>query len=907
MNKHKPWFLILGIFLILLNKYPCSPIYAQNYSFKNYTTEHGLPQNQIYSMCQDSKGYIWFGTNGRGVAKYDGYSFQTFTKKDGLVDNAIWDIIEDSKGNLWFGTNKGISKLLVNKYKNNDIVFNNYTTEDGLIYNTVWAIIEDDKGIIWIGTEGGLSRLYATKSDSTKITFNNYTTSDGLFNNRIRTLMQDNNQNLWIGYTGGGLSMLKFQDAAFTGGHPKGEKHATFSIKHYDIHEKIDKYDIITILEDNNKNLWVASHGGGIVVLNPDNTSGNIYENLNTYKGLVNNVVRKMIIDKSGNIWAGTFGGGVSKIIPTVNKNFAYRIKNFTVSDGLCNNNIRSILEDDEGNLWFGTYGGGVSKLVYQTYKNHTKKDGLFDNFIWSVFEDSKGNIWTGINNGGISVLPFSQKSKPEKRWLTMLEKDGLVNNEVLSICEDNQSRMWIGTRKGISIVKYNDIAETFQLVRNINSNDGLIDEYVRDIYEDKNGNIWVGIQNGGVVILHKNKIINDKFEFENITTKNGLVNNTVFSTLEDSQGNIWLATAGGVSKYNGNTFENFTENSGLVNNDVRTVLEDKEGKLWFGTGGGVSIYDPETKTFENLTSKDGLSSDRLYLMHIDRNDSILWIGTNIGIDKFNLAEYRRSGKKIFRHLTHLDGFIEKETNTNAVCQDKDGNLWFGTIDGLIKYYPDYERPKNKVEPKTHITKVSINKKDTVLPSNAVLPHYLNSFIFHYVGISLTMPENVKYQYKLEGYDEVWSPITKERYTVYGNLPHGKYNFMVKACNNDGVWNKAPAAFSFTIKQLYWKTWWFNTAQLLFFFILIGGTLLLSRRGKEGRLITILVFICLFVIFEFIQNICEPFYENYVGSAPIIKTLLNLILASTLLPVQLFLRKYLRGKQKKPKDEDELT
>ena len=141
---------------------------------------------------------------------------------------------------------------------------------------------------------------------------------------------------------------------------------------------------------------------------------------------------------------------------------------------------------------------------------------------------------------------------------------------------------------------------------------------------------------------------------------------------------------------------------------------------------------------------------------------------------------------------------------------------------------------------------------------------------------------------------------------MYGNLPHGKYTFMVKACNNDGVWNKVPAAFSFTIKQLYWKTWWFNSAQLLFFFILIGGTLLVSRKGGKGRLVMILVYISLFVIFEFIQNLCEPLYEDLVGSAPIIKTLLNLILASTLIPVQLFLRKYLRGQEQKGKGEDEL-
>jgi len=245
-----------------------------------------------------------------------------------------------------------------------------------------------------------------------------------------------------------------------------------------------------------------------------------------------------------------------------------------------------------------------------------------------------------------------------------------------------------------------------------------------------------------------------------------------------------------------------------LVNNDVRTVLEGKNGKLWFGTGGGISIYDPKSKKFENITSLNGLSSERLYFMHFD-DDNNLWIGTNIGLDKFDLRGYRNKKRAMIKHLTHLDDFIEIETNTNAVCEDNEGNLWFGTINGLVKYNPRAKNPKNTLEPLTHITNIKALGQDTILPQNAILPHDLNYLAFQYIGISLTMPEKVRYQYKLDGFDEKWSLITQETYAAFTNLSPGEYTFKVKACNNDGVWNKKPTSFSFVITPAFWQTWWF--------------------------------------------------------------------------------------------------
>ena len=149
----------------------------------------------------------------------------------------------------------------------------------------------------------------------------------------------------------------------------------------------------------------------------------------------------------------------------------------------------------------------------------------------------------------------------------------------------------------------------------------------------------------------------------------------------------------------------------------------------------------------------------------------------------------------------------------------------------------------------------------------------------------------------LEGLDKDWSPVTEKTEVTYTNLSPGAYSFMVKASNDAGIWNTEPNRYNFKIEPPYWETAWYFASQIVFFIILIGGTLLISQTGQGQAIITVLVFICLFVIFEFIQNYFEPYYEEYVGSATLVKTLLNLGLALLLLPAQNFMRKYLlRGK-----------
>ena len=785
--------------LVFLCLFINSTLLAQIYSFRNYTTEHGLPQNQIQTIFQDSYGYIWFGTNGRGISKFDGLKFTNYSTKDGLANDDILVIFEDNRANLWIGTTNGLSRLnLKNLNTINKVEFINIYVKDGLVGNSIRAIIQDNNENIWCGTYSGLSNIKLGDSNE-KIMISNITVNDGLSHKAVLALIEDSNADLWAGHENGSLTKISFNN----------KRKSTFSIKQYHLNNDFGEYAFNSIIEDEEKSIWVSSYGKGIIKFSSKSIDANEITNITIQNGLSSNIIQRLNLDRNGNIWATQWGGGISRISFT-SLSTDYSVENFSIENGLNSNNMIGLLEDYEGNHWFGSYGGGVSKLVSLTYKMFSYKDGLQDMFIWSVFEDSQGNIWVGTNKKGLSIIPKNEILNAGNRAINLQTSDGLISNTfVHHINEGDAGNIWVGTQDGVSIVNINNIDLSPQ-IRNISTKIELNNYTIRSMYEDSKGNLWLASAGNGAYKTKRENLLAGNFDYQNINTKNGLINNQVFSIVEDKSGNMWFATGGGISKYDGHTFENFTVKSGLAHGDVRNILIDKQGNLLFGTGGGISIFNPKDKSFTNLTTKDGLSSDRLYLMHFDEvEEGILWIGTNIGIDRFDYGKYVKTGEKDFKHLTHLDGFVEIETNTNAVCQDRNGNLWFGTINGLIQYNPSYKKPKNELEPQTHITGMKLARKDTHLVNNVSLPYYLNTISFNYVGISHTLPEKVRYQYILEGLEDSWSEVTKDRFVSYGNLSPSSYTFKVKACNNDGVWNKEPTTFSFTITPAFWQTWWF--------------------------------------------------------------------------------------------------
>src|SRR6266542_35521 len=650
--------------------------------------------------------------------------------------------------------------------------FSSFRKLQGLKSDVIGCLIEDKRGNLSFGPGGSGVSKYDGKS------FTHFTVKEGLSNNYIRSMREDKSGNLWVGTDGLGVS--KYDGESFT---------------HFTVKEGLSDNNVLSIYEDKRGILWFGTAGG------VSRYDGKSFTHFTVKEGLSNNNVLSIYEDKSGILWFGT-GGGVNKYD---SKSFTH----FTVKEGLSNNVVTSIQEDKSGNLWFGTE-GGVNKYDSNSFTHFTDKEGMSNNAVTSILKDKRGNLWFGTAGGGVSK--FGGNS-----FTHFTVKEG-----VSSILEDKRGNLWFGTGGG-GVSKYNGNSFT-----HFTAKEGLIGNMVLSMLEDKSGKLWFGNYGGGL-----SEYDGKSKSFTHLTQKEGLSDNLVQSLREDKSGNLWVGSlSGGVSKYDGKSFTHFTEKEGLSDNSVNSIIEDKSGNLWFGTDNGLSKLEKNSlATFDKAKADEAVS----------------------GLIK--------SGP-LFKTYTSEDGC---SGGGSAMCEAKDGTIWIAS-GGLTAFHPGEENP-DTIAPNIQLTGLTLFNenigwqnllsplkgdgrradnyrewiKDTsIVLGNGVKVHdfhfdcvsrwygvpehlslaYNNNYLtFQFVGITLQSPKKVKYQYKLEGLDNNWSALTDRSEATYGNLPHGKYTFKVKAMNGEGYWSN-EFNYSFTSRPPWWETSW---AYVLYVMLLAVG------------------------------------------------------------------------------------
>ena len=797
--------------------------------FVNFSLREGLRGWSVWTITEDQSGNLWFGTLGGGVYKYDGKSLTHYTTEEGLSDNNIFSILEDLNGILWFGTKNGADRydgkradhpcnnktckhnLRVRQHleeHNREVAksFTRFTTEQGLANNHVWSITADKRGNLWFGTIGGVSHYDGSS-------FTSFTTEQGLSNNNVRSITEDRAGNLWFGTQGGGVN--RYDGKSFT-------KFTTA--------EGLSDNNIYSILEDQDGNLWFGTKQG---VNKYDGESITI---ITIREGLSNNIVYSLLEDRTGTLWFGTYGGGVDKYNGDM---FTY----FTNSEGLSNKLVVSISEDRSGNLWFGTQEGGINKYDGKSFTHFTTDEGLSSNEVWAIAEDHAGNMWFGTKGG---LTKYDGKS-----FTHFTTSEGLSNNAVTVITEDQEKDIWVGTQGGLN--RYDGSSFTHITIK-----DGLGSDAILTILEDQSGNLWLGTFEGGATKYDGESFVHFTAEKEcpenDENCVKGLPFNVVSSLLEDNSGNIWMGTYGG--------------GLGVLINNKEVENRQK--------GGQNTINNYE---WIYINTENGLNSNSVVSMILD-NEGNVWAGTNRGIAKIEAADYQ------VRSYGKLEGFRGIECNTNAAFKDRAGNLWFGTANLLTKCNPELNRI-NDVEPQTYITGIKLFLKETDwldnrrtpmsdndatesqrdirhgnkespseqlasikydglsmwhhLPINLSLPYDQNHITFQFNGISLKIPEKVRYTWILEGYDKAWSPSSEKREFTYPNLPPGEYTFKVKACNDENVWNQQAATYSFVVIPPFWQTAWFYVICALagvgIIYLFINKSIIRHLNEEEKRIV----------------------------------------------------------------------
>jgi ligand-binding sensor domain-containing protein/serine phosphatase RsbU (regulator of sigma subunit) len=722
---------------------------AQTYFFDIYGVQQGLAQSKVYTIIQDRDDYVWLGTDG-GASRFDGVLFENFTTEDGLAINGVQAIIQDKSGKIWFGhKGGGLTRFDGKKFE-----------QAGLLQNDITSFSIDRYDRLWITTAG--SGVVCIMNPDTSI-------NDLTYEQYLGKRLSDQ---VFSSYVGRDSTLYFVTDIGIKKYNPEENDFDQFVI------EKMPLYfQIITLLEDSKGDFWFGTNHDGLYKYESQKDSFLFY---NTRDGLANNVISTIFEDRYGNIWAGTWGGGISRLTGS-------RIQTFSTANGLPDSKIRCITEDVEGNILIGTNENGLAIYKGDQFVSYSTKDGIIDNQVWAIQQDRSGNYWFGTNAG---ITIYNPSLSQDKQFRHITSEKYQMGNQIRFIKEDLNGHIWIGTNDAGAFEYIPSQSRfNFNYILNSYNRQGIVT--AMDI--DRQNNLWIGTIDGLLYYEINNNNV------ERLTQLHGLSGTDISAIFADSKGIVWVGARGkGLVRVLSDTIVKVDLSAEFT---PTCITEDKSGWIWTGTEGqGVYAISGDTVA-AHFSRQNGLLANLITLVAVDEDNNI-YIGTNRGLNK-----YSRSEDKIFTY-SGKNGFTGIETKNNAVCRDRAGDIWFGTVAGVTRYNPKQEHRLN-IEPLTHITRMRINFKDREMKQGMKLRHHENSVIFDFTSICLINPDAVSYKYKLEGADIDWMPETDQTTAVYPALKPGKYIFMVKARNNDGIWNSEPIKFAFQIKPPFYQTWWF--------------------------------------------------------------------------------------------------
>jgi ligand-binding sensor domain-containing protein/signal transduction histidine kinase len=718
------------------------------------------------------------------------YGRQVWFSENGLPQNTVQAITQTHDGYIWIGSQEGLARFDGVKFE----VFDKQNTPQ-ITSNDVRVLFEDRENALWIGTSAGLIRR---QNDQ----FAAFAASEGISDNNISDITQDRSGSVWIA-SSAGLTMyrdgnfklvearpgfqrlLATRDGSILVAGPAGiEIFQKGSIVFSEIPEEVRPANVTALAEDRDGGLWYGTPEGLWEVRGGQKTVHPINEEL------PNGRINCLHVDPAGAVWIGT-SSGLARL-----RNG--QMETLTAVNGLSSNLVLAIFEDREGSVWVGTEAGGLNLLKNRKFTTFTSKDGLASDLVKAIYQDRQGSVWIGTNGGGLTLLK-------DGKTRTFTTRDGLASDVVLSLAGDDAGNIWVGTPDGLNLFKGGNF-KTFTVA------DGLSNDLVRSVYVDKRGDLWVGTRAG------LNRFRDNQFTI--YTTKDGLANDFIGALFEDSRGNLWIGTLGGLSKLAGDSFTTFTTNDGLSSNTVTCLFEEQGGDLWVGTNGGGLNRLREGK-FVSFTSRDGLPDDVIYRILEDGNDR-LWCSSNKGVFRLDKKELNALAAKQIRTLSPTlygtpDGMLTRECSGGghpAAWKMNDGKLWFATIKGVATVDADH-LAVNSIPPPLVIEQVRIDDQGAPLKPSMKVAAGSTRFDFYYTAPSFIAPENVRFKYKLEGFDPDWIDGGSRRVAFYTNLRPGNYKFRVMAANSDGVWNEQGAAFDFYLQPRLYQTYWFYALVLL--------------------------------------------------------------------------------------------
>jgi ligand-binding sensor domain-containing protein/signal transduction histidine kinase len=761
IHRHIP-NIILALFLF------SSLSQAQQIRFSSFGVNEGLSQSTVYTITQDSSGFIWIGTRD-GLNMYDAAGVKIFRPDP---ENAY-----------------------------------------SLSHQTIRDILFGEDDALWIATDGGglnylsadrkeFKRLRTFDEDSIEIASDNLLSLEMVGNeiwagSRYEGLIR---YNVNTGFTDRFLEGLTIWDVALlhNGDVCAGTDQGFFCISTFDQVKKFLDDPVRAILVDEEGNVWVGA------------ANGHLHE---FFKGRMildsrlpgAPIINAMHMGDNGHLWIGTASDGLF-IYDPVSGDYQHFKADAEAEYSLSENAIRSLYLDQQKTMWVGTNTSGLNLFSTYRFKFDVVRSNERPDVVLS-FTEYNGKLLAGKERDGICEFDYRKR---ELRKFDLSAYPALRQSSVIALHSDREGNLWLAT-DGQGLFKLD--AEG-RLVSRITEDKGLSNNSVLTLLEDSLGYIWAGTYNG-LNMLRKNGEVVKRITIS--TEYPELLNERILSLFNYNPNSIWFGTEGnGVYAYD---IEKDSIKRLLDRPDhVQSIIRCSQGKIWIGSYQGLGEYMPEQDSLRMITTRDGLPNNVVYGV-VEADDSKLWVSTNGGISKYDMLS------KTFSNYSTSDGLQSNEFNGGAYFKSKNGNIYFGGINGFNEIRPDDYRIDSSLA-KTVVTDFILSGESqgrVESRENIMLRHTQNFFSFTFSSLDYVAPDKQQFRYKLIGLDEDWVDAGKSRRAVYTSIPPGEYTFVAQGTNADGIWGSESAPINLKIRKPYWATWWFISLFVLFASSLIYG------------------------------------------------------------------------------------
>jgi ligand-binding sensor domain-containing protein/signal transduction histidine kinase len=719
-----------------------------------------LPANGISAILQDKDGYLWFGTFA-GPVRFDGINFDliNISKSPQLRATETTSLAASKSGGVWIGINNG-GVAFVSGMKVSRL---EARASEGMLAS-ISSLVEGDDGDLFVASQGQAGWIKKGKIYETILPSPGTNTYYD-----VRTVYRDSKGRVWFGTTKAGLY------------------------------------------------IWQA----GVLSKFPDPALDDI-------------IINAVAVDPQGVICVGTSIGLLR-----------YDSRFQRLSGVLTTTDVRALLVDRQSILWVGTSSGGLLRCQGDVVTQFRKTDGLADDFVTALAEDQEGSLWVGTRNG------LSQLS--DVKIPIFGKTEGLTADVNVSVVPSSRGGIWVANSSGFT---------HFDGVTNIqaySSEVGLTNTYIIAMLEAKNGDIYLINGDMEILVFSGGKIV-ARYPSKDYPTAlvedaqgvvaaaNGLLYRVsassispylladgqqaspgyLFNMITGKDGSIWIANASqGIMQVKDGSITNWV--LGSVPNDppgAFSVFEDDAGVVWATAPTGIGRL--KNGQLRMITKDNGLFDNVIFAMVLDDHDRF-WLDSARGIvsvtrqalNDFADGKTNRVECVVYENLNALKS-VERNQQKLSGCKSLNGKIWFPIAQGVLMIDPT-NMAVNPVPPRVHIDSIKANGVELDKTEALVVQPGKGELEFRYAGLSFVAPENIKYRYKLEGYDNGWVEAGDRRLAFYTNLKPGRYTFRVTAANADGIWNETGDSMGVKLRPHFDQTAWFYVLCAVLVCVALGG------------------------------------------------------------------------------------